>query len=261
MEQLRIIKIGGNVIDDEPSLDKFLENFSLLTGHKILVHGGGKLATRLAEQLGVPQKLVEGRRVTDAETLKLITMVYAGLVNKSIVAKLQSCNCNAIGLSGADGDSVFSHRRFNTGVDFGFVGDVDGINSSLLANLIQQNLTIVMAPLTHDKKGQLLNTNADTIARELAGGLSDLYEVELIYLLEKNGVLEDIKDENSSIKKLNERSYKELRDQEKIFAGMIPKIDNAFAALEAGVRKVIIGNAEHLQQLIKGEAGTLLVNE
>src|SRR5438045_6723062 len=176
MDKLYIIKIGGNVIDDETKLSSFLKDFAEIGDKKILVHGGGKLATQLADKLGVEQKVVDGRRITDAETLKIVTMVYAGYINKNIVAKLQAHNCNAIGLCGADGDTILAHKRHHTVIDYGFVGDVDAINTILLGNLLEQNISIVFAPLTHDQQGQLLNTNADTVAQELAKAMSKDYD-------------------------------------------------------------------------------------
>ncbi len=261
MAKLYIIKVGGNIIDDEQKLSSFLSAFASLEENKILVHGGGKLATRLAEQLHIPQQVVEGRRITDAETLKIVTMVYAGYINKNIVAKLQSNNCNAIGLSGADGDAILAHKRTHPVMDYGFVGDVDAINTKLISSLLQQNLAPVFAPITHDQQGQLLNTNADTIAQELAKGLSADYEVTLIYSFEKEGVLLDVNDDQSVIPVIDPSSYKKLRAEEKINSGMIPKLDNAFAALSSGVSKVIIGKAEKIKELIKGNTGTAIVNE
>lgn len=261
MAKLYIIKIGGNIIDDEKKLSSFLKAFAGIEDKKILVHGGGKLATRLAEQLNIPQQVVEGRRITDAETLKIVTMVYAGYINKNIVAQLQANNCNAIGLCGADGDSILAHKRKHAVMDYGFVGDVDAINADLVKNLLEKNITLVFAPITHDQQGQLLNTNADTIAQELAKGLSEQYEVTLVFSFEKSGVLLDIADENSVIRNINPSSYRELKAKERIVAGMIPKMDNAFAALDAGVNKVIIGNALELSKLIQGTAGTTIVNE
>lgn len=266
MDKLYVIKIGGNIIDDEMKLSAVLKDFSSLEGKKILVHGGGKLATKLAEKLGVEQKLVDGRRITDAETLRIVTMVYAGYINKNIVAQLQSLHCNAIGLCGADGDSILAHKRKHPILDYGFVGDVDAINTPLIKNLLDQNIAIVFAPITHDQQGQLLNTNADTIAQELAKGMSREFDVSLIYSFEKSGVLLDVNDESSVIKRLNHQYYQELKSpketgEAKIFAGMIPKLDNAFAALNSGVKKVIIGKAENLEELIAGTAGTTIANE
>jgi acetylglutamate kinase len=260
MESLIIIKIGGNIIDDEKLLLSFLKNFSSIDGKKILVHGGGKLATQLAEKLGIEQTLIDGRRITDAETLKIVTMVYAGYINKNIVAKLQANDCNAIGLCGADGDSILAHKRNHPVIDYGFAGDVDAINTDLISGLLEKNMTIVFAPITHDQKGQLLNTNADTIAQELAKGLSDDYDVTLIYSFEKAGVLLDADDDDTVIKEINPSYYAKLKAEEKIFAGMIPKLDNAFTALNNGVKKVIIGKAEDLSRLINGSSGTTIKN-
>ena len=261
MDKLYVIKIGGNIIDDEKKLSSFLKAFSLIDGKKVLIHGGGKLATKLAEKMKVEQKMVEGRRITDAETLKIVTMVYAGYVNKNIVAQLQSFECNAMGLCGVDGDIILAHKRKHPAIDFGYVGDVDSVNVPLVKNLLEQNLSLVFAPITHDMSGQLLNTNADTIAQEIAKAMSNEYEVKLIYSFEKAGVLLDADDESTVINSINPTYYKELKDEEKIFAGMIPKLDNAFAALNSGVNKVIIGKAENLNELISGRSGTTIVNE
>lgn len=261
MDKLYIIKIGGNIIDDEKKLSSFLKDFSSIEGNKILVHGGGKLATKMATLMNVPQQMVEGRRITDAETLKIVTMVYAGYVNKNIVAQLQANHCNAIGLCGADGDAILAHKRQHPVIDYGFVGDVDAINTGLISNLLSQHMAIVFAPITHDQQGQLLNTNADTIAQELAKGMSELYEVSLIYSFEKAGVLLDADDDSTVIPEIKPSYYRQLKAKEKIFAGMIPKLDNAFAALNSGVNKVIIGKAENLQYLIAGTSGTTIVNE
>lgn len=261
MEPLLVIKIGGNIIDEEKKLSSFLSTFADIPAKKILVHGGGKLATRLADKLGVEQQLVDGRRITDAETLKIVTMVYAGYVNKNIVAQLQSHNCNAMGLCGADGDSILAHQRKHPVIDYGFVGDVDAINTGLLKSLLEQNIAIVFAPITHDQQGQLLNTNADTIAQELAKAMSHEYDVSLIYSFEKSGVLLDAEDDSTVIPQLKPSYYKQLKTKQKIFAGMIPKLDNAFAALNSGVKKVIIGKAEQLNELIGGSSGTTIINE
>lgn len=250
MESLAIVKIGGNVIDDEKALSVFLKNFSALEGKKLLVHGGGKLAGQLQEKLGVPVKMVEGRRVTDPETLKIVTMVYAGYINKVVVAVLQSLHCNAIGLSGADANCIVSHKRNSAGIDYGFVGDIDNINSDFISTCLENNLTPVFSAITHDLAGQLLNTNADTIASELAIALSKNYSVQLIYCFEKNGVLENISDEGSVIKKITNENYSELKNSGIINAGMIPKIENAFRALEKGVNFVQIGKAEKLNDLL-----------
>ena len=260
-KNLYVIKIGGNIIDDPAKLEAFLKSFAALEGKKILVHGGGKLATRLAEKMGIEQQLVEGRRITDAETLKIVTMVYAGYINKNIVATLQANQCNAIGLCGADGDAILAHKRNHPVLDYGFVGDVDTINADLLSVLLEKNMTIVFAPITHDQQGQLLNTNADTIAQEIAKGMSDDYEVELIYSFEKSGVLLDANDDQTVIPEITPSYYQTLKAGKKIFDGMIPKLDNAFAALDSGVQKVIIGKAEDLPQLVDGTAGTSIIHE
>jgi len=260
-EPLFVVKIGGNIIDDDAKLAAFLSSFAALKGKKILVHGGGKLATRLAEEMKVPQQMVDGRRITDAGTLKIVTMVYAGYINKNIVAQLQAHGSNAIGLSGADGNAIQAHKRVHPTLDYGFVGDVDSVNAPFLKSLLEQDLAIVLAPITHDKQGLLLNTNADTIAQEAAKGLSGHYDVQLIYSFEKSGVLLDANDDSTVIASITPTYYQQLKAEQKIFAGMIPKLDNAFAALNSGVKKVIIGKAEQLQQLIAGSSGTTIINE
>ncbi len=267
MNKLLVIKIGGNIIDDEIKLSSFLSDFAALDEIKILVHGGGKLATRMAERLKIPQQVVDGRRITDAETLKIVTMVYAGYINKNIVAILQAGHCNALGLCGADGDVILAHKRKHPVMDYGYVGDIDAINTNLIKNLLEKNITPVFAPITHDQQGQLLNTNADTIARELAKGLSHEFEVTLIYCFEKAGVLLDANDETTVIPELTKSLYHELctpspgGGRPKIFAGMIPKLDNAFGALGSGVRKVMIGKAEYIKDLVRGISGTSIINE
>jgi acetylglutamate kinase len=261
LETLSVIKIGGNIIDNEATLSSFLKSFASTPGKKILVHGGGKLATKLASQLEIPQQLVDGRRITDADTLKVVTMVYAGYINKNIVARLQSHGCNSIGLCGADGNAIQAHKRNHPNVDYGFVGDIDIINVPLFKNLLSQDISIVMAPITHDKNGQLLNTNADTIAQEIAKGLAAHYDVSLIYSFEKAGVLLDANDNETVIRFLTPGYYSELKDKNLVFAGMLPKLDNAFAALDSGVTKVIIGQADQLEQLIAGNQGTTIINE
>jgi acetylglutamate kinase len=261
MEKLFVIKIGGNIIDDEKKLSSFLKDFASIEGKKILVHGGGKLATKLAAQLGVEQQLIDGRRITNAETLKIVTMVYAGYINKNIIAQLQSHNCNAIGLCGADGNLIQSHKRQHPTIDYGFVGDIDKINTRLLKNLLEQNINIVFAPITHNKEGLLLNTNADTIAQEIAQSMSEFYEVDLIYSFEKAGVLMNAEDDSTVINSITQSSYKDLKEQQIIHSGMMPKLDNAFAALNKGVNRVIIGKAEQLEDLISGNTGTSIVKE
>jgi len=265
-ELINIIKIGGNIIDDEHKLSAFIKNFASVPGKKILVHGGGKLATKLAGRLGVPQKLIDGRRITDEETLKIVTMVYAGYINKNIVAQLQANDCNAIGVCGADANLVPATKRNHPTIDYGFAGDVNsevlGGNRSIRSwqILLNNGLIPVIAPITHDTRGQLLNTNADTIAQEIGKALSSIYEVNLIYSFEKNGVLLDVNDESSVIPSLNEAYYHQLKKEQKIFAGMIPKLDNAFEALNNGVKKIIIGKAEALPDLISGSSGTSITH-
>ena len=251
MKQLTIIKIGGNVIDDEKSLNKFLSDFSKIKGLKLLVHGGGKLATQLSEKLGIETKMIEGRRITDAETLKIATMVYAGWINKSITAKLNSKNVKAIGLCGADLFLIPSTKRKNTNIDYGFVGDVltDKINTKYLEMFLNQNIVPVIAPITSTSNGQLLNTNADTIASSLAVALSKSYKTKLMYCFEKEGVLNG----KELIKNINQHQYKNLKHNKIIINGMIPKLDNAFSAIKSGVKEVIIGSST---QLNKQNAGT-----
>lgn len=260
-ENLFVIKIGGNIIDDDARLSTFIASFARLKGKKILVHGGGKLATKLAADLNVPQQMVDGRRITDAETLKIITMVYGGLINKSIVAALQKHGANAIGLSGADGDLIRSVKRSGTNIDYGYVGDVKKVNSDFLASILQSDITVVIAPLTHDGQGTLLNTNADTIAQEIAAAMAGRFKVNLVYSFEKKGVLTDVNNEDSVIPLLTIPLYKKYREEQKIFAGMIPKLDNAFAAIASGVDKVTIGMAEDLEALTEGRTGTILTHE
>lgn len=261
MKQLYVIKIGGNIIDDDKKMKHFLDEFSSIRGRKILVHGGGKLATELAERLGIEQQLIDGRRITDAETLKVVTMVYAGYINKNLVAGLQARGTNALGMSGADGNLLVAHQRKHENIDYGFVGDLDKINTSFIENLLEQDISVVISPITHDGHGQLLNTNADTIAQEIACALCKNFEISLIYSFEKNGVLADTTDENSVITHLTPSLYNQLKKDKKITAGMIPKLDNAFTALQSGVKKVIIGKAEKLKELINGHSGTSIEHE
>ncbi|MCL7763466.1 acetylglutamate kinase [Polaribacter sp. Z014] len=246
MEKLSIIKIGGNIIEDETSLNAFLKLFSNLEGKKILVHGGGRRATHIASKLGIESKMVNGRRITDAETLEVITMVYGGLVNKNVVAKLQALQVDAIGLTGADINSIKSEKRPVKEVDFGFVGDVKKIASHSIDKLIKADFTPIFCAITHDGNGQLLNTNADTIASTIAVGMSEIYETSIYYCFELNGVLKDFNDKNSVIKSINTNSYKELLDAKIITDGMIPKLDNCFDALNNGVTRVNIGNTSML---------------
>lgn len=261
MDKLYVIKVGGSIIDDEERLAGFLQSFAQVKEKKILVHGGGKLATRLAEQLHIPQQMVEGRRITDRETLKVVTMVYAGLINKNIVAKLIQMGCLAAGISGVDGNVITAHKRTGTLHDYGWVGDIDAIQIGFLQALFKAANAIVVAPITHNGEGQLLNTNADTIAQELAKALSHVYDTTLVYSFEKVGVLMDATNEHTLIPRMNFATYEELKEKQVIFDGMIPKLDNAFAALNCGVGKVVIGKAEQLEQLITGTAGTTIIHE
>ena len=260
-EALYVVKIGGNIIDDNNKLDLFLKDFAAIKGKKILVHGGGKLATQLAKDLGIEQAMVDGRRITDAATLKIVTMVYAGYINKNIVAKLQANKNNAIGFTGADANLIKAHKRLpsdSKGIDYGFVGDIDSVNTSAILPLLQQDIAIVIAPITHDGNGQLLNTNADTIAQSIAVAMSNNYAVSLLYCFEKNGVLLDANNDSTVIPSINKEEYQSLKEKALIFAGMIPKLDNAFAAINSGVTKIIIGKAEMIELLIVGKAGTTI---
>jgi acetylglutamate kinase len=204
--------------------------------------------------------MIDGRRITDHETLKIVTMVYAGLINKKIVAQLQQKNCNALGISGADGNAILAHKRTHAAIDYGFAGDVDVVNVSFFDMLLREQITPVISPVTHDGKGQLLNTNAETMAQEIAKALSHQYDVQLIYTFEKSGVLQNADDESSVIKKIDPAFYNQLKEKKQVFAGMIPKLDNAFVALSAGVKKVIVGQAENIHELLSGEKGTSIVS-
>lgn len=248
MEPLHIIKIGGNILDDEQKLPSFLSNLVQVQGKKLLVHGGGKLATAMSAKLGIETQMQNGRRITDAETLRVVTMVYAGWINKSIVAALNAKGEEAIGLCGADVHLIPSTKRGVGEVDFGFVGDVvyEKVNGSFLSELIEGGKLPVIAPITSDANGQLLNTNADTIAAALGIALSQDYEVNLIYCFEKKGVLLDVNKDDSVVRDLNKSRYAELKSEGIIDKGMIPKLDNAFDALDSGVRRVVIGHADNI---------------
>jgi len=260
-ESLYVIKIGGNIIDDEQQLAAFLQAYAILPGKKILIHGGGKLATKLAADLNVSQQMVDGRRITDAETLKIVTMVYAGYINKNIIAQLQNLKMNAIGLTGADGNIILASKRVHPTIDYGWVGDVEKVNDEYLKSFLDQEITVVIAPITHNGQGSLLNTNADTIAQEIATAMAKHYAVQLVFSFEKTGVLTDLDDDKSVIPVLSKSLYKLYQSEHKIFAGMIPKLDNAFTAIEKGVDKVFIGKAEQLENLITGKTGTTLTHE
>jgi acetylglutamate kinase len=245
---INIVKIGGNVLDDALGLQTFIANFAAVPGAKILVHGGGKIATKLGAKLGLEAKYIDGRRITDEDTLQLVTMVYGGLINKQLVAALQAKGCNAIGLTGADGNIIPAQKRPAQPIDYGWVGDVrpDEVNVALLHSILKQNLAIVCAPLTHDRQGNMLNTNADTIASALAVALSALYEVQLIYCFEKKGVLLEVEDEDSVLSRINRADFIALKNSQKLHSGILPKVENALKAVESGVNKVIIGHASAL---------------
>lgn len=241
-----MIKVGGKIVEEESTLQQLLSDFSKIEGHKVLVHGGGRSATALATKLGIESKMVNGRRITDAETLNVVTMVYGGLVNKSIVARLQSMGVNALGLTGADLNYMRSDKRPVKEVDYGFVGDVKEVNSDLLADLIHKGVVPVLAPVTHDKKGNMLNTNADTIAGEAAKALTKHFDVTLMYCFEKKGVLKDEKDDDSVIAEITRPLFDQYVKEGIIQGGMIPKLENSFEAIAAGVKNVIITKADEI---------------
>jgi acetylglutamate kinase len=242
-EKLKVIKIGGEIINDKHQLNEALKRFAVVKEKKILVHGGGKLASELSRKLGIKPRMLEGRRLTSQEDLDIVTMVYAGLINKKIVANLQQSGCNALGLSGADANVILSEKRPVKEIDYGLVGDISGINNRFINMLLTSGIAPVFCAITHDKMGQLLNTNADTVASEVAVAMSNLYETELVYCFDKKGVLRDITDSESVIKKIDNHSYTELVNDGVINAGMLPKLKKGFHALEHKVSKVIIGNA------------------
>ena len=254
-EKLTIVKVGGAVVEDEAQLAQLLKDFSAIEGKKVLVHGGGRRATQVAASLGIESKMVNGRRITDAEMLNVVTMVYGGLVNKNLVARLQANGVNAIGLTGADIDVIRSHKRpLKDGIDYGFVGDVDKANGEMLSRLIEVGITPVMAPLTHDGQGTILNTNADTIASETAKALAPYYDVTLIFSFEKKGVLNNPDDDDSVIPVITRADFIKYKEDGTISGGMLPKIENALAAIDAGVSRVIIT----LATAIDGNAGTII---
>ena len=254
-EKLTIVKVGGAVVEDEAQLAQLLKDFSAIEGKKVLVHGGGRRATQVAASLGIESKMVNGRRITDAEMLNVVTMVYGGLVNKNLVARLQANGVNALGLTGADIDVIRSHKRpLKDGIDYGFVGDVDKANGQMLSHLIEEGITPVMAPLTHDGQGTILNTNADTIASETAKALAPYYDVTLIFSFEKKGVLSNPDDDDSVIPVITHADFIKYKEDGTISGGMLPKIENALAAIDAGVGRVIIT----LATAIDGHAGTVI---
>ena len=254
-EKLTIVKVGGAVVEDEAQLAQLLKDFSAIEGKKVLVHGGGRRATQVAASLGIESKMVNGRRITDAEMLNVVTMVYGGLVNKNLVARLQANGVNALGLTGADIDVIRSHKRpLKDGIDYGFVGDVDKANGQMLSRLIEEGITPVMAPLTHDGQGTILNTNADTIASETAKALAPYYDVTLIFSFEKKGVLSNPDDDDSVIPVITHADFIKYKEDGTISGGMLPQIENALAAIDAGVGRVIIT----LATAIDGHAGTVI---
>ena len=254
-QKLTIVKVGGAVVEDEIQLTQLLKDFSAISGHKVLIHGGGRRATQVAASLGIESKMVGGRRITDADMLNVVTMVYGGLVNKNLVARLQANGVNALGLTGADIDVIRSHKRpLKDGIDFGFVGDVDRADGQMLSRLIEAGITPVMAPLTHDGQGHILNTNADTIASETAKALAPFYDVTLIFSFEKKGVLSNPDDENSVIPTINRADFERYKADGTISGGMLPKIENALSAIDKGVNRVIIT----LATAIDGNSGTII---
>ena len=246
MEKLTLIKVGGKIVEEADTLNRLLQDFAAIEGYKVLVHGGGRSATKVASQLGIESKMVNGRRITDSDMLNVVTMVYGGLVNKRIVAGLQALNINALGLTGADMNVIRSEKRPVTEIDYGFVGDVKEVNADLLSTLIKQGIVPVLAPLTHDKKGNMLNTNADTIAGEAAKALAKYFDVTLMFCFEKKGVLLDENDDESVIPELSRDSFKRYVEAGIIQGGMIPKLENAYQAIDAGVKQVIITKASEI---------------
>ncbi|MGB0836482.1 MAG: acetylglutamate kinase [Flavobacteriaceae bacterium] len=244
MVKVEVVKIGSNIVNNPEVLKSFLADFSQIPGLKILVHGGGSQASTLAKQMGVPVHMIDGRRVTDKESLDIVTMVYAGLINKQIVAQLQSNLCNALGVSGADANLIVAHKREGAAHDYGYVGDIDWVNVAGLKGLFDAGTVPVFSAITHNGKGQLLNTNADTIAAELAKAIKEHATVNLTYVFEKPGVLSDVNNESSVIPSIDRNLYLELKEKEIIFDGMIPKLDNCFSALEAGVQEITIGGPD-----------------
>jgi acetylglutamate kinase len=242
-----LIKIGGNIIDNPTELAQFLSDFSKIEGYKVLVHGGGKSATKMAESIGLVPQMIDGRRITDAAMLDVVVMIYAGQINKNIVAQLHADNTNAIGFSGADGNLIQSDKRNHPTINYGFVGDVKKVNTNLLETLLSTGIVPVFCAITHDGKGQLLNTNADTIASELAIALSEVFDVTLNYCFEKPGVLYDAEDDSSVIENINQELYSKLKAEKAIHSGMIPKLDNCFNSLSKGVQKIKIGHHRMLQ--------------
>lgn len=255
MDKVTVVKVGGAIVEDKDKLAQLLQDFANIEGKKVLVHGGGRRATKVASALGIESKMVNGRRITDADMLEVVTMVYGGLVNKNLVAKLQAKGVNALGLTGADMDVIHSHKRpLKDGIDFGYVGDVEKVDGKMLKTLIDEDITPVMAPLTHDGKGNILNTNADTIASETAKALAPYYDVVLIYSFEKKGVLKDPDDDENVIPVITHDDFERYKAEGVVAGGMIPKLENAFAAIQAGVKQVVIT----LATAIDGKHGTII---
>ena len=255
-EKLTVVKVGGDIVEEEAQLNQLLKDFSAIPGKKVLVHGGGRRATQVAKQLGIETQMVNGRRITDAQMLQVVTMVYGGLVNKNLVARLQANGVNALGLTGADANVIQAHKRpVKDGIDYGYVGDVDKASGDTLHHLIEAGITPVMAPLTHDMQGNILNTNADTIASETAKALAPFYDVTLIFSFEKRGVLSNPDDDDSVIPTITRDDFQRLKADGTVAGGMLPKLENAFNAIAAGVKAVNIT----LATAIDGKHGTFIV--
>lgn len=257
MQQLLVVKIGGNIIDNDVALTEFLKDFTAINGPRVLIHGGGKLATQLSTRLNIPTQMVNGRRITDADTLQVVTMTYAGWINKNITAGLNALGANAIGITGADASLLPAVKRPVTDVDFGFVGDLltDKVNINLLHTLLHNNLLPVIAPITANSSGQLLNVNADTVAAAIATALSQSYNVSLVYCFEKSGLLADVDKDDSIIENITAATVEVLKQNGTITAGMLPKVDNALAAVAKGVKRVVIGNAAHINAIANNKTG------
>lgn len=258
-ETLYIIKIGGEIIDSENDLPNFLDQFSSIKDKKILIHGGGKLATNIANQLNIKQTMIDGRRITDSNTLDIVTMVYAGLINKKIVSLLQAKNVDSIGLCGADANLIQAKKRENRGLDYGFVGDIISINTAFLQDILIKNFTPIISPITHNKNGQLLNTNADSITNEIGVAMNLFFDVHIIYCFDKLGVLLDVNDENSLLKTIDYNTFEDLKNQQKIYSGMIPKLDNAFAAKNNQIIHVFLGKGTELLSILQHKTGTKII--
>lgn len=248
MEKLTLIKVGGKIVEEQATLSRLLASFAAIPGRKVLVHGGGRSATAMASRLGIESRMVGGRRITDKSMLEVVTMVYAGLVNKNIVAGLQAQGVNALGMTGADMNILLSDKRPVGEVDYGYVGDVRRVDAAALSALIEMGVVPVIAPLTHDGQGSMLNTNADTMAGETAKALASRYEVSLVYCFEKRGVLRDENDDNSVIAEMTRQQFETYRAEGVVQGGMIPKLENAFDAIRHGVREVIITRADAIGQ-------------